>query len=101
MVCYALLHYLGCRFPVNSADFWLCLRKFCGEADRRRLAGQRREFKIHRKSTAQLMILFLAAIYWQAFKEDPFKLGCGFPMRFEFPPLPGKPSSVCLATEFA
>ena len=44
---------LGCRFPVNSADFWLCLSKFCGEADRGRLAGQRREFKIHRKSTAQ------------------------------------------------
>ena len=36
-----------------SADFWLCLRKFCGEADRGRLAGQRREFKIQRKSTAQ------------------------------------------------
>ena len=46
---------LGCRFPVNSADFWLRLRKFCGEADRGRLAGQRREFKIHRKSTAQKM----------------------------------------------
>ena len=29
------------------------------------------------------------------------KLGCGFPVSFEFPPLPGKPSSVCLATEFA
>ena len=29
------------------------------------------------------------------------KLGCGFPVNFEFPPLPGKPSSVCLATEFA
>ena len=28
-------------------------------------------------------------------------LGCGFPVNFEFPPLPGKPSSVCLATEFA
>ena len=27
-------------------------------------------------------------------------LGCGFPVSFEFPPLPGKPSSVCLATEF-
>ena len=24
----------------SSADFWLCLRKFCGEADRGRLAGQ-------------------------------------------------------------
>ena len=46
---------LGCRFPVNSADFWLCLRKFCGKADRGRLAGQRREFKIHRKSTAQVI----------------------------------------------
>ena len=45
---------LGCRFPVSSADFWLCLRKFCGEADRGRLAGQRREFKTRRKSTAQL-----------------------------------------------
>ena len=33
--------------------FWLCLRKFCWEADRGRLAGQRREFKTHRKSTAQ------------------------------------------------
>ena len=50
-----LLNYvLGCRFPVSSADFWLCLRKFCGEADKRRLAGQRREFKTYRKSTAQL-----------------------------------------------
>ena len=28
-------------------------------------------------------------------------LGCGFPVNFEFPPLPGKPYSVCLATEFA
>ena len=28
-------------------------------------------------------------------------LGCGFPVSFEFPPLPGKPSSVCRATEFA
>ena len=28
-------------------------------------------------------------------------LGCGFPVKFEFPPLPSKPSSVCLATEFA
>ena len=28
-------------------------------------------------------------------------LGCGFPVSFEFPPLPSKPSSVCLATEFA
>ena len=28
-------------------------------------------------------------------------LGCGFPLSFEFPLLPGKPSSVCLATEFA
>ena len=28
-------------------------------------------------------------------------LGCGFPVSFELPPLPGKPSSVCLATEFA
>ena len=51
----SLTHWLGCRFPVSSADFWLCLRKFCGKADRGRLAGQRREFKIHRKSTAQEM----------------------------------------------
>ena len=50
-------HGLGCSFPVSSADFWLCLRKFCGQADRGRLAGQRREFKIHRKSTAQVMTL--------------------------------------------
>ena len=28
-------------------------------------------------------------------------LGCGFPVKFEFPQLPGKPSSVCLTTEFA
>ena len=28
-------------------------------------------------------------------------MGCGFPVKFEFPPLPGKPSSVCLATESA
>ena len=48
-----LFYDLGCRFPVNSADFWLCLREFCGKADRRRLAGQRREFKTYRKSTAQ------------------------------------------------
>ena len=46
-------HRLGCSFPVSSADFWLCLRKFCGQADRGRLAGQRREFKFHRKSAAQ------------------------------------------------
>ena len=46
---------LGCRFSVNSADFLLCLRKFCGQADRGRLAGQQREFKIYRKSTAQMM----------------------------------------------
>ena len=46
-------HDLGCRFPVNSADFWLCLHKFSGKADRGRLARQRREFKIHRKSTPQ------------------------------------------------
>ena len=46
-------NHLGCRFPVNSADVWLCLRKFYGKADRGRLAGQRREFKIHRKNTAQ------------------------------------------------
>ena len=30
-----------------------------------------------------------------------YNLGCGFPVSFEFPTLPGKPSSVCLATEFA
>ena len=47
------VHFLGCRFPVNTADFWLCLRKFWSEADRGRLPGQRREFKTHRKSTAQ------------------------------------------------
>ena len=28
-------------------------------------------------------------------------LGCGFPVSFEFPPLPSKHSSVCLAKEFA
>ena len=28
-------------------------------------------------------------------------LGCRFPVKFEFPALPGKPSPVCLATEFA
>ena len=28
-------------------------------------------------------------------------LGYGFPVNFEFPPLPGKPPSVCLATKFA
>ena len=48
---------LGCSFPVRSADFWLCLRKFCGQADRGRLAGQRREFKFHRKSAAGIIIL--------------------------------------------
>ena len=46
---------LGCSFPVSSADFWLCLRKFCGEAGRGRLAGQWREFKTDRKSTAQVV----------------------------------------------
>ena len=46
---------LGCGFPVNSADFRLCLCKFCGKADRGRLAGQRWEFKTRRKSTAQLI----------------------------------------------
>ena len=40
---------------MNSADFVLCLCKFCGKADRGRLAGQRRQFKIHRKSTAQVI----------------------------------------------
>ena len=49
-------HYLGCSFPVSSADFWLYLRKFCGQADRGGLAGQRREFKFHRKSAAQTII---------------------------------------------
>ena len=28
------------------------------------------------------------------------RLGCGFPVSLEFPPLPGKPSSVFLVTEF-
>ena len=46
---------LGCAFLVSSADFRLCLHKFCGEADRGRLAGQRGEFKTYRKSTAQLI----------------------------------------------
>ena len=46
---------LGCRFPVSSADFWLCLRKFCGEADRGRLDWQQREFKTYKKSTAQVV----------------------------------------------
>ena len=54
-----MIHALGCRFPVSSADFWLCLRKFCGEADRGRLAGQWREFKTYRKSTAQFMPITL------------------------------------------
>ena len=27
-------------------------------------------------------------------------LGCRFPVNFEFPPLPRKPSSVCLARDF-
>jgi len=31
---------------------------------------------------------------------DSYLLGCGFPVSFEVPPLAGKPSSVCLATEF-
>ena len=55
--CYYIFvqHYLGCWFPVSSADFWLCLCKFCGVADRGRLAGQRREFKTYRKSTAQMI----------------------------------------------
>ena len=30
---------LGCRFPVNLADFLLCLRTFCGRAYRGRLLG--------------------------------------------------------------
>ena len=51
-----LTDYLGCRFPVSWADFRLCLCKLCSEADRGRLAGQRREFKTYRKSTPQLII---------------------------------------------
>ena len=51
-----MIYDFGCSFPLSSADFWLCLRKFCGKADRGRLAGQRREFKTHRKSTAQPVI---------------------------------------------
>ena len=41
---------LGCKFPVSSADFWLCLRKFCGEADRkacRAAAGIQNSQEIH------------------------------------------------------
>ena len=56
LLVFSRVYELGCEFPVSSADFWLCLRKFCGKADRGRLAGQRREFKIHRKSTAQVVI---------------------------------------------
>ena len=58
-----VIQYLGCRFPVNSADFWLRLRKSCGKADRGRLAGQRREFKLHRKSTAQFNTYNTVALY--------------------------------------
>ena len=49
------VYVLGCGFLVSSADFWLCLHKLCGKADRGRLARQQREFKTHRKSTAQAM----------------------------------------------
>ena len=51
---------LGCGYPVSSANFWVYLRKFCVKADIGRLAGQRREFKTHRKSTAQLMCVYLS-----------------------------------------
>ena len=37
----------------DNRAYILYLRKFCGKADRGRLAGQRREFKTYRKSTAQ------------------------------------------------
>ena len=58
---------LGCGFPVSLADFRLCLHKFCGEADRGRLAGQRGEFKTHRKSTAQVVVQSATKSYeWQA-----------------------------------
>ena len=53
--CRNVVGHLGCGFPVNSADFWLCLHKFCGLADRGRLVGQWRKFKTCRKSTAQSM----------------------------------------------
>ena len=47
----------------SSADFRLCLHKFCGEADRGRLAWQRREFKTYRKSTAQSPRLYNFALH--------------------------------------
>ena len=31
----------------------------------------------------------------------PYLLGCGFPVSFEFPLSPSRPSSVCLTTEIA
>ena len=52
------VYVLGCGFLVSSADFWLCLHKLCGKADRGRLARQQREFKTHRKSTAQYYVTF-------------------------------------------
>ena len=36
----------------------------------------------------------------ESHRQPDNHLGCGFPVKFKFPPLPGKPSSVCLATEF-
>ena len=49
--------------------------------------SDRRELTKHRKQVSNSI--------------DLYDLGCGFPVSFEFPPLPRKPSSVCLATEFA
>ena len=55
-----------------SADFWLCLRKFSGQADRGRLAGQQREFKFHRKSAAQAKRDILGLI--SAFRPHGFAI---------------------------
>ena len=50
--------------------FWLCLRKFCGEADRVRLAGQRQEFKTYWKSTAQFITNPQCTVGLQLNQED-------------------------------
>ena len=73
---------LGCGFLVSSADFRLCLHKFCGEADRGRLAGQRREFKTYRKSAAQQIAVNFFSFF--SVEDHPKR----FVMELRMPPLP-------------
>ena len=54
-------------------------------------------------SAARAAVLHLIALVaTQCWRDGlTYVLGCGFLVSFEFLPLPGKPSSVCLVTEFA